>query len=218
MAQTRQLLLAGIATGQRPAAIADVIARRRGGKTKRPSLHGLAQQAAHGDNFLRCSRALEGGLAHDIMAQWSERHQSGHVDAQPTSVHGIEILAITFPTPVDTRLHDVVRNSLDVHQVVHEDVARLRLYGCHTDTAVAHHYGGHAVPWGTGEERIPGDLGVVVGVRIDKTWCQDEPVSVYGTLRTQTCLLAQVGNLTVGDAKRPDKTGLAGTITHASVL
>src|SRR5712691_4643620 len=69
----------------------------------------------------------------------------------------VEQLPITFPAPVDTRLHDVVRNSLDVHQVVHEDVARLRLHRRHTDTAIAHHYRGHAVPWGTGEERIPGD-------------------------------------------------------------
>ena len=45
MAQSRQFLLAGIATGQRPAAIADVITRCRGGKTKRPSLHSLAQQS-----------------------------------------------------------------------------------------------------------------------------------------------------------------------------
>src|SRR4029434_4524936 len=103
-------------------------------------------------------------------------------------------------------------------QVAHEDVARLRLHGRYTHTAVAHHHGGHAVPRRTGEERIPGDLGVVVGVRIDKTRCQDEPISVYGALGTQTCLPAQVGNLTVGDAKRPDKTGLAGAIADASVL
>src|SRR4030095_10273006 len=153
MAQTRQLLLAGIATGQGSTAIADVITRRRGGKTKRPSLHSLAQQTAHGSSFLRCGRALEGGLAHDIRAQGSECPEPGHVDAQPTSVNGIEILPITFPAPVDTRLHDVIRNSLDVHQGVHEDVACLRLYGHHTDAAVAHHYRGHAVPWGAGEER-----------------------------------------------------------------
>ena len=101
---------------------------------------------------------------------------------------------------------------------MHEDVARLRLYWRHTGTAVAHHHGGHAVPWGTGEERIPGDLGVIVRVRINKTRCQDKPISVYGALSTQTCLSAQAGNLTIGDAKRPDKTGLAGAIADASVL
>ena len=55
-------------------------------------------------------------------------------------------------------------------------------------------------------------------VRINKTRCQDKPISDYGALRTQTCLPAQVGNLIVGNAKRPDKTGLAGAIADASVL
>ena len=101
---------------------------------------------------------------------------------------------------------------------MHEDVARLRLHRRHTHAAVAHDHGGHAVPGGTGEERIPGDLGVIVRVRIDKPRRQDEPIGVYGALGAQTCLPAQVGNPTVGDAKRPHKTGLAGAIADASVL
>jgi hypothetical protein len=61
---------------------------------------------------------------------------------------------------------------------VHEDVARLRLHGRHPDTAVAHDHGGHTVPRGTGEERISGDLGVIVRVRINKSRRQDESISV----------------------------------------
>ena len=217
-AHAGQLLPAGVAAGQRPALVADVVARGGGGEPEGPRFHGLAQQAPHGGDFVLRRRPLERGLAHDVVAQRRERHQAGHVDAEPAPVDGVEVLAVALPLPVDARLHDVVRNGLDVHEVLHEDLARLRLHRRHAHAAVAHDHGGHAVPRRAGQERVPGDLGVVVRVRIDEARRQDEAVGVDHPLRRLAVRLADGPDDAVLDPELPHEARRARAIADARVL
>src|SRR5881397_2773874 len=56
---------------------------------------------------------------------------------------------------------------------------------------------GHAVPTANGAVRVPVELGVVVGVQIDKSWGDNEPVGVDhlgGVTRLQA---ANLGDLAV---------------------
>src|SRR5262249_46640464 len=103
-------------------------------------------------------------------------------------------------------------------EVVQEDVTHGWLDGRLAHAAVANDHGGHPVPGGTGEQRIPGDLGVVVRVRIDKSRCEDEPVGINGLPGSQPRVTAEVRDMTVRDAQRHHKTGVAGAITETSVL
>ena len=50
--------------------------------------------------------------------------------------------------------------------------------GGEPDPAVAHDHGAHPVPTGWGDERVPRDLGVVVGVDVDEAGRQQQPVGV----------------------------------------
>ena len=213
-----QLLAARVAAGERPPLVADVIARGRGREAEGARLHRLAQEAPHGGDLAVGRRALERRLAHDVVAQRRERDEARHVDAEPAAVDGVEVLAVALPLPVDARLHDVVRNGLDVHQVLHEDLARLGLHGRHADAAVPHDHGGDAVPRRAGQQRIPGDLGVVVRVGIDEAGRQDEAVGVEHALRRLAVGPAEIPDDAVLDPEGPHEARRARPVADPRVL
>ena len=213
-----QLLAAGVAAGQRPPLVADVIARGGGGEAEGARLHRLAQQAAHGGDLVLGGGALERGLAHHVVTQRGEGHQPRHVDAEAAAVDGVEVLAVALPLPVDARLHDVVGNGLDVDEVLHQDLARRRLHRRHAHAAVAHDDGGHAVPRRAGDHRIPRDLRVVVRVRIDEAWCQHQAARVEHALGGQAVAPADRADETVLDAEVAHEAGAAGSVDDPRVL
>src|SRR5262249_31918235 len=53
-----------------------------------------------------------------------------------------------------------------------------------SDTTIAHDHRRHTMPRRTGNERVPADLGIVVSMRIDKTWCNNEVRGIYRAMST----------------------------------
>jgi hypothetical protein len=199
-----ELVAAGVAAGQRPSLVADVVARGRGREAEGAGLHGLTQQAPHGGDLVAGGGALERRLAHHVVAQRREGHQPGDVDAESAAVDGVEVLAVALPLPVDAGLHDVVGDRLDVDEVLHEDLARLGLHGSHAHAAVAHDHGRHAVPGRARDHRVPRDLGIVVCVGIDEPRRQHQAAGVEHP----------VGRVSVALADRPDETVLHAEVAH----
>ncbi len=199
-----QLLPARVTAGQRPPLIAHVVARRGGGEAERARLHRLPEEPPHGRDLVPGGRPLERGLAHHVVPQGGERHEARDVDAEPATIHRVEVLAVALPLPVDARLHDVVGNGLDVDQVLHQDLARLGLHRRHAHPAVAHDDGGHPVPRRAGDERVPGELGVVVRVGVHEARRQDEAVGVDHPRRS----------LTIRRSDGPDEPVLDPAVAH----
>ena len=213
-----QLLTAGVAAGQRAALVADVIARGRGGEAEGAGFHGLAEQPPHGGDLVVGGRALEGGLAHHVVAQGREGDEAGDVDTEAAPVDGIEILAVALPLPVDAGLHDVVGDGLDVDEVLHQDLARRRLHRRHAHAAVAHDDRGHAVPRRARHHRVPRDLRVVVRVRIDEARRQHQPLGVDHALGGVAVGTADLADDAVVDAEIAHEAGAAGSVADARVL
>src|SRR6185437_16102720 len=69
-------------------------------------------------------------------------------------------------------------NVLDALHQVDEVIRLARPYRREADAAIAKHGRGDAVPGGGRDERIPGRLTVVVGMDVDKTRRDDQPIGV----------------------------------------
>ena len=54
----------------------------------------------------------------------------------------------------------------------------VRAHGSEPHSAVPHHRGGHAMPTGRGQVRVPGGLAVVVGVDVDEARGDHQAVGV----------------------------------------
>jgi hypothetical protein len=71
-----------------------------------------------------------------------------------------------------------------IDQVKRRDVMGLRAAGRQADAAIAHHHAGDSMPRRAGDLRVPADLGVVMGVRIDEAGGDDQSVGVNRLLRS----------------------------------
>ena len=107
-------------------------------------------------------------------------HHIGCVDA-------VEILSEGFPPPGDAIVQRSAGNIFDALHQRDEFVFATGAHRRETDTAVAHHHGGDAMPATGREGFVPAHLTVVVGVNVDEARRQeiacgvDHPVRVAGS-------------------------------------
>src|SRR5262249_28264322 len=87
-----------------------------------------------------------------------------------------------------------------------------------TNSAVAHDHCGDAVPGGARDQRIPGHLGVVVGMWVDKSRRKHESVSVDGLGRSFAVVTTDCGNQTVLHRDATMKAGRARPVTNTDVF
>ena len=122
------------------------------------------------------------------MAKRRQRGEETQVDRAAATLRGTHELGKGYPIPGDALGQRGVRNRFDVGQVPRRDFAIIGLAGCHTDAAISHHDAGHAVPGGAADHRIPADLRIVMGVRIDESRrddqfrCVDLALAAFGDL------------------------------------
>src|SRR5262249_51902634 len=93
------------------------------------------------------------------------------------------------------------------------------LAGAHrseADAAVAHDQGGHAVPARGGEDRIPGDLAVVVRVHIDPAR-RDEQIARVDLAAPAPADLAHRGNRTAVDGDVAHNARATGPVDDRTV-
>ena len=128
---------------------------------------------------------------------------AGVVDALRCRLDKVEVLGEGLPGPVDACRHGLSGDVLGSLEVAHHQVAGIGPGRCQREAAVAHHRSGHAVKARALAHRVPGDLGIHVGVHIDETGRDGEAFGVDRAVDTATGqfsrFLADLGDHAVGD-------------------
>ena len=126
-------------------------------------------------------------LAHDIHAQRRMADVHAVVDRLGQALHGREIFRESLPGPVDAGRHRRRRDILDRREAARIPVTVLGLAGRQREAAVAHDHRGNAVPARAAAERIPGDLGIHVGVAVDEARRDDQAIGVDEAATSKRC-------------------------------
>src|SRR6266700_2979080 len=108
-------------------------------------------------------------------------------------------------------------DALDIDQIAHRHFARFGPARRDADAAIAHHHRGDAVPGRGADRRVPADLRVVTGVRVDKAGRDDAIGGVDDPLGA-VLDLADLGDLAVRDRDVGMTARRAGAVDHCAVL
>ena len=113
----------------------------------------------------------------------------GDVERAGDVVERVEVLADRLPVPLDGLAQRRAGDALDALHEADEPVVAVGRGGREADAAVAHHHGGDAVPDRRREQRVPGDLAVVVGVHVDEAGGDGEAggVDLFATRGRRRC-------------------------------
>ena len=198
--QRAQFAVVGQPRGHGRSAFAVMCLRRARGEADGPGLHGAAQQVGH-CGYLGIAGGTFGGLgAHDEGAQRGVAGKAGDVGADTVLFQHVEILRKALELPADTGTQRIERHAFDMGEVAHREIAILRLAGGDGEAAIAEHGRRDAECRRGIDERVPGDLGIVVGVAVDDAGREGEASGLDRLLR-RTEFRADRGNPTVADAE-----------------
>ena len=213
-----ELLAARVAAGERAALVAEMLVEQRAGEAERARVHRLAEQRLDLRRLLGVRRARHRLLAHDVVAERRERREEGEVERGAAPGRGRHVLGEALPVPGDAGGEHLERDRLDVDEVAHRDLARLRAAGRDADAAVAHDHRGHAVPGGGRQRAVPADLRVVVRVRVDEAGGDDQVGRVDDPAGGALRELADRRDLSVRDRDVGVARRRAGAVDQLAVL
>ena len=156
-----------------------VVERARAGEADGAGAHGVGRQRAHGRGVL-LRRIFEAGapLAHHVEAERAVGELCRHVHVVGSGLDGVEVRPEALPRPLDPLVQHGAGDVLDALHEGDEPVVRVGPHRGEPHAAVAHHGGGDAVPARGGHAGVPGGLAVVVGVDVDETGSDQEPVGI----------------------------------------
>ena len=138
--------------------------------------------------------------------------QEAGVDRDP-SLEPAEVLAEGLPAPVHPLLQRRERHALDLRHHPAQVVGILGVQRCERETAVAADDGRDTVHVARRRARVPEQLRVVVGVRIDEPRRQDE-VGAVERARRGVVDVADGADATVGHRDVADAARRAGAVHH----
>ena len=115
-------------------------------------------------------------MSHDVEPHGAVTHHAGHVDRRGHRVQGVEVFAVGLPVPRQPGQDGFSRDVLHGLHHFGEKLPVGGLAGREGDAAVAEQGGGDAVPGDGRQHRIPADLRVEVGVQVNKSRRDREPV------------------------------------------
>ncbi len=141
----------------------------RGREAERAGLDAARTTSRHrGDVLGGGGLVARAPLAHDVGAHRAVRHLRGDVERARHRVEASRYSGKVSQPQVMPSASAVPGMSSTPSISWISQSSRLGPHRREADPAVAHHDGGHAVPGRRGEQRVPGDLPVVVGVDVDE--------------------------------------------------
>jgi hypothetical protein len=163
----------------RDAAVAGMIERIGGAEPDRALLHRLGHQAPHLGHFIGGRLFADRGvLAHHGGAHGGMPDKDCQIGVGGTAPDGREIFGERLEFPVDAGAQRVEIHAFDDREVAHDQIAQWRRARDDAETAVSHHRRGHAERRRRRQGRVPGDLGVIVGVYVDDAGYHGEAARV----------------------------------------
>src|SRR5262249_48587949 len=144
--------------------IVALFARHR--EAERASFHAVAHDILHGLDLVIGGTRLLALFAHHVMPHGGMADQIADIDAE-TLVEMVHVLASRLPIEVH-RAKYVHRDRFDVREEFGEPLLGAFAHRRQRQGAIAEDHGGGAMLWREGAERVPGDLGVVMAVVVDK--------------------------------------------------
>ena len=150
-----------------------------GGEAERAGLEAFLDDGSHLLDVLRVGVLVAGAaVAHDVGADSTVGDLCADVDGFGQAVEEVEVFGEGFPAPFHALGEGGAGDVFDAFHETDEPVAAVGGGGGEADAAVAHDDGGDAVPEGGGEEGVPGDLAVEVGVDVDEAGGDEFAVGV----------------------------------------
>ena len=207
-----QLLRSGPRAGYLTAVGGLVQVGPRRGEAERAADQGLLDEPAHREDVLGGGVVLvDGPVAHGRHPHRAVTDHPADVDALGHPGVAVEVLGVGLPVPreagQDRRRGDVLDRLHHRGQLL----AVLRLARRERHAAVAHHRGGHAMPARHRAHRVPGQLGVEVGVDVDEARGHQPAGGVVGLCRL-TGAGADLHDAITDDGHVGDPGGSAGAV------
>jgi hypothetical protein len=143
-------------------------------------------------------------------------HLGTDVEGERHGVEVVEVLGEALPPPADAGVQRRARDVLDALHEADEPLVPVGGDGSEPDAAVAHHHGGDPLPRRRRQQRVPGDLAVVVGVDVDPAGRHHQPIGV-DRAGGRTLDVAHVGDDAVGDGDVGGAAGLPGAVDEVAV-
>ena len=179
---------------------------------------------AFGDELGHADDVVVGGglvgraaLAHHEGAHRAVRHLGGDVERARDAVERVEVLAAPTASPTGSpRARTGAGDALDALHQADEPVVAVGRGGREADAAVAHDHGGDAVPDRRREQRVPGDLAVVVRVDVDEAG-RDREAGGVELLATGLVDGADRGDAAVVDGDVGERRTSTAAVDHGSV-
>ena len=154
--------------GNRTAPVPQVEAGSIGREAQGPSPYGLGHDRSHGGDLVIGGRSLVGGVAHDVEPDRGMTDVTAEVDQRAPAADRLEVLGIGLEVPDHAGFEGGHAHVFDLVEGSKQRGPVLGPGGCDAVAAVPGDDAGHPVPTGGGQRRVPEDLGVVVGVDVEK--------------------------------------------------
>ena len=212
-ADAEQLVFRGERARHRLAVHRGVHGGAGGRKAKRTSLNRGPDDVGHRSDVLgRGGLVTRSPLAHDVRAYRAVRHLRGDVDRARHLLDRVEVVGESLPAPLDALGQRAARDVLDALHQLDEPLLAARAYRRESHAAIAHDDRRDPVPRRRGEQRIPADLTVVMGVDVDEPGGDDEPVGVDRAPGGGSRKVTDLGDDAVVDRHVGSARGISGAI------
>jgi hypothetical protein len=209
-AQRQHLLGGGHARRHGVAVAVGVRRRARGREPEAARGDAIGKQLGHGLD-LGIGGRIHGALGpHDLAANRTVAHEETRVD-RDLAVEHVEVFTEGGPAPVDALFERGERHAFDLGHHAPREVGVGLDDGCEGEAAVATDDRRDPVHVRRRCVRVPQQLRVVVGVRVDEAWAHDEPGSVDDP-RGRVGDLADRGDATLADPDVADEARTTGSV------
>ena len=216
LAQREQLVGRRPAAGHRLALTVGVRRRVREREADRPRRERSRQLTSHRGDLVGVGRVADRLAAHDVPADRAVADEEPGIDRH-VAVEPVEVLGKRLPAPVGAVLERGERHALDLGHHLAQVVVVARPQRGEREAAVAPDDRGDAVDTRGTRCRIPQQLGVVVGVRVDETRRDDQPRGVDHPTRGLVDV-AHRDDTVAADPDIGDATGRARAVDDGSAL
>ena len=218
----KELVGRGVRARHRPAVGYPMEERTARRQAERTGVHRFVDQTTHRhDVVVGRRRLVEAALAHHVGAQRAVADQAAGVRTLRQAVDRVEVLAVGLPVPGERVEDGVGRDVLDALHHRRERGPIVGAAGRERHAAVPHDHARDAVPAARRADRVPGDLGVEMGVDVDEAGRHEPALGIdlasTGRIDAAVVRVDDRDDHVTADGDVGDTARRAGSVHHGAV-